>query len=73
MHLLSSAVFQNQRFKKISFENNITGCQMVWIAIKFDIMSIITWVQTVFKGYHMTTKVDTSKDRVNLLILNILT
>ena len=39
---------------------------MVWIQIRTDIFSVLTLVQTVYKGYQQTTKkVPASKERVN--------
>ena len=39
-------------------------CQMVWIQIRTDSLSVLIWVQTVCNGYQQTTKVATSKERV---------
>ena len=41
----------------------LSECQMVWIQIRTDILSVLIWVQTVSKGYQQTTKVATSKKR----------
>ena len=42
-------LFQNQLFQIIS--GILLGCQMVWIQIRTDIISVLIWVQTVCKGY----------------------
>ena len=34
-----------------------SGCQIIWIQIKPDILSGLIWVQTVCKGYQQKTKV----------------
>ena len=51
------------------FQTNLSGipseCQTVWIKIRPDILPGLTWVQTVCKGYQQTTKVATSRERVN--------
>ena len=51
MLLLSFADF----FKIYRFEKFL--CQTVWIQIMTDILSVVIWVQTVCKGYQLTTKV----------------
>ena len=39
---------------------------MVWIQIRTDVLSVLIWVQTVYKGNQQTTtKVPASKERVN--------
>ena len=38
-------------------------CQTVWIQSRTDRMSVLIWVQTVCKGYQLTTKVTASKER----------
>ena len=63
------------------FQKDLSGtlseCQTVWIQIRTDIMSILIWVQTVCNCYQQTTKVGTSKSRVNeqtrwSVVINIL-
>ena len=56
--------FQNHLFQKI-ISGTLPECQMVWIQIRTDTMSVLIWLQTVCKGYQQTTKVTTSKERVN--------
>ena len=38
--------------------------QTVWIQIRTDILSVLIWIQTVWKGYKQLTKVIASKERV---------
>ena len=56
MLLLSSASF----FSILTFSKMLTGtlseCQMVWIQIRNDILSVLIWVQTVCIGHRQTTK-----------------
>ena len=60
MLLLSSADFlQNKLFQKI-LSGTLTECQTVWIQTT-DTTSVLTWAQTVCKGYQQTTEVTTSK------------
>ena len=67
MLLLSSAdFFQNLPSPKI-LSGTLSKCQTIWIQIRTDILSVLLWVQTVCKGYHQTTKVVASKERVDLL------
>ena len=72
MFLLSSADFFFFFFKKL-FQKIISGillkCQMVWIKIRTDNLSVLIWVQTVCKGYQQTTKVAASKETVSKLLL----
>ena len=50
----------------IIFTKNISGtlseCQTVWIQIRTDILSVLIWVQTVYKGYQLTIKVAARKE-----------
>ena len=48
--------FQNQLFQK-TLSGIPSECQTVWILIRSDVCLI--WVQTVCKGYHKTTPVNT--------------
>ena len=66
MLLLSSAdLFRNWLFQKI-LSGTLSECQMVWIQIRTDILSVPIWVQTVCNGYQHTTKVAASMKRVNI-------
>ena len=42
----------------------LSECQIVWIQIRTDILSVLIWVQTVCKRYQQTTKVAATKERV---------
>ena len=59
-------------FFKINFKKNLSGklsvCQMVWIQIRTDVVSVLIWVQTVCKGYEQMTKVAASKEGASALI-----
>ena len=46
--------FQNYFFQKI-LSGALSECQMVWIQIRTDILSVLIWVQTVCKSYQQTT------------------
>ena len=37
---------------------------MVWIQIRTDVQSVLIWVQTVCKGYQLTTRVAASKEEL---------
>ena len=50
-------------FQKI-LSGTVSGCQMVLIQIRTDILSVLIWVQTVLTGYWQMTKVATYKERV---------
>ena len=52
------------KLKKILSET-LLECQTVWIQIWTNVLSVLTWVQTVCKGYQQTRKVTASKERVN--------
>ena len=58
-------------FFKINFvkilSRTLSECQMFWIQMRTDVLSVLIWVQTVFKGYKQTTNVATSKESVNYL------
>ena len=65
MHLLSSADFLSKMI--YSKKNSETLSEKtVWIQVGTDIVLVLIWVQTVFKGYQQMTKVATSKKRVNI-------
>ena len=52
--LSSAHFFQNHLFRKILSEI-WSGSQTVWIQVRLDKMSGLTWVQTVCKCYQQTT------------------
>ena len=62
--LFSSADF----FSKLTISKHPSGtlseCQPVCIQIRTDVLSVLTWKQTVCKGYQQTTKVAADKKRV---------
>ena len=41
--------------------------QTVWIQIRPNVLSGLTWIQTVCKGYQQMTKVATSEERVKVV------
>ena len=41
----------------------LSECQTVWIQIRTDILLFLVWVQSVYKDYHQTTKIATSRQR----------
>ena len=57
---------QNKLFQKNAIRNTIHESQTVWIQIRTNILSVLIWVQTVFKGYQQTTQITSSKEGVNL-------
>ena len=63
MLLLSSANFFSKinLFKSFIQEHYQSVKIMVWIQIRTNILSVLTWVQTVCKGYQQMTKVISSK------------
>ena len=58
-HLLTSS----KTFSNKSFGN--TECYTVWTQIRTDVLSVLIWVQTVYKGFQQTTKFAASKERAN--------
>ena len=54
-------------FFKNSFRNTITECQIVWIQIWTDVLSVLIWVQTVCKGRQ---KLPLARNELNLVQLN---
>ena len=54
-------LFQNSLFQEV-LSGTPSECQMVWIQIRTDIVSVLIWVQTVCKGYQQTTKVAVNKE-----------
>ena len=42
---------------KIKKSGMLSECQIVWIQIRAEALSVLIWVQTVYKGYHEMTKV----------------
>ena len=56
MLLLSSADnFQNYFFQKI-LTGTVSVCRTIWIQIRTNILWVLNWVQTVFKGYQQKAK-----------------
>ena len=68
MLLLSSADFLK---KKKVLSGTLSVCQMVWIQIRTDGLSVLVlaWVQTVCNGYQQTTKVAASREELKMLVL----
>ena len=66
--LLSAQFFQNKLFQKILL-GTLSECQTVRIQIGTDVMSVLVWVQTVYKIYQQMTKVAASKERVRVAII----
>ena len=60
-------------FQKLTFRKIISGilseCQTVWIHVRTNILSLLTWVQTVHKDYKQLTKVAASKERAKIDII----
>ena len=50
---------------KILFQEHYQSAKTVWIQFRTDILSVLSRIQTVCKGYHQTTKVAASKERVD--------
>ena len=68
MLLLSSAdFFQNYIFRKIS-SGTLSECQIVWILIRTDILSVLIWVQTVCKRQKLSLA---GKELIEVLTLKI--
>ena len=65
MLLLSSTIFFKVNFFQMLLSGTLSECQLVLIQIKTDVLSVLIWVQIVFKGYRQTTKVAASKLRFN--------
>ena len=53
----------DNKILKKNFQKLYQG-QTIWIQIRTDILSVLIWVQTVFKGYQQMTKATTSKEIV---------
>ena len=51
--------FQNQLFQSI-LSGTLSECQMVWIQIRTIALSVLIWVQTVFKDYQLTARKESS-------------
>ena len=60
----SADFFQNYFFRKILAGTHFEY-HTAWIQIRAAILLVLIWVQTVCKGYQQTTRVVTSKERVN--------
>ena len=54
-------------FLKKIISGTLSEGQKFWIQTRTDVMSLLIWVQTVGKGYQLTTKVITSKVKVNTM------
>ena len=54
LKLLSADFFFHLLFQKI-LSGSLSECQMVWIQIRTDILSVLIWVQTVCKCYQQKT------------------
>ena len=63
--LFPSADFFQNELSQFLLGTTLSECQTVWIQIRADILSVLIWVQTVFKGYQQTSEVAVSKERVN--------
>ena len=63
-------------FKIIFFKKNLSGtlieCLMVSIHIRTDTLLVLFLAQTVCKGYQQTTKVTVCKERVNYVLVILL-
>ena len=57
--------FQNKLFQKI-ISVTLFKCQRVCIQIRTGILPVLIWIQTFCKGYQQMTKVATSKKRVKI-------
>ena len=56
--------FQNELFQTIL--SGIPLCETVWIQILLDVLSSLSWVQTVCKGYQQTALVHEGKELKNI-------
>ena len=57
MLLLSSADFIQKEKNKNILSGTLSEYLTVWIQTMSDVLSVLIWVQTVYKGYQQTTKV----------------
>ena len=57
MLLLSSADFLKNYLVHKILSGILSECQRAWNQISTDILSVLIWVQTIFKGHKQTTKV----------------
>ena len=64
MNLLQSADYLSKLFiQKKNLSGTISECQIVWIQIRTDVLSVLIWVQTVCKGQQQTTTVAADQKR----------
>ena len=61
---LSADFFFKFTFKKKILPGTLSECQTDWNQIRTDTLSVLIWLQTVCKGYQVTTKVPASRQRV---------
>ena len=68
MFVVICKLFSKLTFSKNLFRGHYQSVKQFkkWIKIKTNILFILNWVQTVCKGYPQTSKITTSKERVNL-------
>ena len=68
--LLSVDFFSHFFFFQKVLSGRLSEFQMVWIQISTDVLSVLIWVGTVYKGCQQTTKVAANKDRVKSGLLS---
>ena len=59
-----STIFKINCFPKKILSGTLSECQTVWIQFRPKVLSGLTWVLTVYKGYQRMKKVAASKYRV---------
>ena len=64
MLLLPSADFLKMICSKFPIAT-LSACQTVWVQIRTDRTSVLTWIQIVCKGYEQTTKVVLARKEFN--------
>ena len=47
----------------------LSECQRVWIQIMIDVLSVLIWIQNVFKVYQQTTKVSELDTAINVSMM----
>ena len=57
--------FSKSSLKKQLIQEHYKSVKRFGFQIKTDVLSVLTWVQTVCKGYQQMAKVAASKDKVN--------
>ena len=65
-YLYLKKVAKIEFFKKI-LSGTQSQCQTVWLQIRTDILSVLIWVQTVYKGYQQTSNVTAGMERAEVL------